>query len=282
MAVAMTTYGSTLSDLQRLTNEDRAIDNQRANFQDQINAQRLSDFLKARSEENKTKSQRDAEAAKMLDAQQARAQQGSQFDTQQRNLMSLEGNRLAADKELQGMAGANALEIAKLQSANRPMDPRYFDSLIGIQASNQEQQQKAKYAEQLSNARKATLAAKNSPMQASEDSLGWGNPAYKKRVADADTTLKQLDATALSLGLAVAPDGGYIIPAFTPIQVPAMLGQQPAAPMTSPVAPASVAPARIPLNEPLPFLSTDSPPARTNLPPVRRFRVTPDGQFMPQ
>lgn len=275
MAVAMTTFGSTLSDLQKLTNDDRALDYSRANFQDQINAQRLSDFLKARSEENKTKAQRDAEAARMLDAQQARAQQGQQFNTQQENLMQLERDRLTSAKDLQAAAGATDLEIEKLRAANRQMDPRYFDSLIDIQAANQEQQQRAKYAEQLSNARKATLAQKNSPMQASENSLGWWNPAYKKRVADADMTLKQLDATALSLGLAVAPDGGYIIPSFTPIQIPPMLNQNPVTPAP---APTPVAPP----DNPLPFLSTDAPPARTNTVPVRRFRVTPDGQFMPQ
>lgn len=284
MAVAMTTYGSTLSDLQRLTNEDRAMDYQRANFQDQITAQRLSEFLKARSEDNRTKSQRDAEAARLLDAQQARAQQGSQFNTQQQNLMAIEQGRNAADRASEAARAAAAIDLAKLQAEsakeiatiqgqNRQIDPRYFQTLAETQALNQEGQQQAAYAEQLSNARKATLAAKNSPMQASEDAWGPFNSAYKKRVADADATLKQLDATASSLGLAVAPDGGYIVPAFKPIQVPAMFNQG-----VNPVTPVAPPVQEVVPDEPFPFLSTDAPPARTPAPPVRRFRVTPDGR----
>lgn len=288
MAVSLTTYGSTLSDLQRLTNEDRALDYQRANFQDDINARRLSEFLKARSEDNKVKSQRDSEAAKLLDAQQDRAMRGSQFNTQQGNLMKIEEGRNAADIaaetararsaiDLAKLQGSNALEVAKIQGQNRQIDPRYFQALAETEALNQEGQQQVEYAERLSNARKATLAAKNSPMQASEDSWGWGNPEYKKRITDAETTLKQLDATATSLGLAVAPDGGYVIPPFKPIQVPAFFNQG-----VNPVAPAQV-PIQQPAADPFPFLSTDAPPARTLAPiatpaPVRRFRVTPDGR----
>lgn len=267
MAQAMTIFGSTLSDLQRLTNEDKALDYSRASQQDSINAQRLSEFLKARSEENRTKADRDRFAADLLDRQQGRAMQGSQFDTQQRNLMSLESQRLAADKELQGMAGSNALEIAKLQSANRPMDPRYFQSLTDVQALNQEQQQKSKYAQQLSNARKAALAERN---QLKGGMFDFGEPNRNPRWKQLGDVIANLDTQAGTLGIAVGPDGGYIVPDYTPIQIPPMLNQNPV--NSTPSTPA------VPV-DPLPFLSTDSPPVRTAVPPTRTFEVTPDGTF---
>lgn len=285
MAVAMTTFGSTLSDLQKLTNDDRALDYSRANFQDDVNARRLSDFLRARSEENRTKAQRDADAARLLDAQQERAQRGSQFNTQQQNLMSIEGQRIAADKELQGMAGTNALEIARLQAANRQMDPRMFQAMGDLQAVNQEDQQRVRYATQLSNTRKAALAER-ARIKADQGkglfTFDVGQPD-DPRWKELNDVISNLDAQATSLGIALGPDGGYVVPEFTPMQVPAMFNPSPA-----PAVPAVTQPV-VPQTGPLPFLSTDAPAARFRgagasgswapEAPTRTFEVTPDGRF---
>lgn len=270
MAVAMTTFGSTLSDLQKLTNDDRALDYSRANFQDDINARRLSDFLKARSEENRTKAQRDAEAARLLDAQQARAQQ------------------IAADKELQGMAGANALEIAKLQSASRQMDPRMFQVASDIEAENNEQQDRINRIRQLSAQRKMALGEKGrieadkSWTRSLSGVLDFGAPnqgiinrSVDPRWKELTDMIANLDAEAKSLGGLVANDGGYNIPVVTPLKTPAMFN-------ANPVAPAATPTPVVPQSGPLPFISTDSPPAMRPTAPVRRFRVTPDNQFLPQ
>lgn len=310
MAVARSTFGSTLSDLQRLTNEDRAMDYQRANFQDDINARRLSEFLKARSEENKTKSQRDSEAARMLDAQQARAQQGQQFNTQQGNLMEIERGRNAADVaaeaaraksalDLATLQGASAKEIATIQGQNRQIDPRFFDTLASTEALNSENKSMFDYATQLSERRKQAAAE----LKAAEgDNWGpWNSDAYntwKKTFGTAPNkkkaieTLAQLDSAVKGLrfgdiiGLAVDPvTGGYMIPPLNQVKVPAMLNQG-----GTPVGPTPVQSGvnlpyvpeyqAAPATDPFPFLSTDAPPARTPAPPVRKFKVTPDNQFM--
>ena len=283
MGVAMTTFGSNLSDLQRLTNEDKALDYQRANLEDQLSAQRLSNFLKARSEENKTKSQRDADAARMLDAQQARAQQGGQFDTQQRNLMAIESGRLAADKaadtarfsaaeRLQGLAGANQLEIAKLQAANRPMDPRIFQEVAAIEAENRDSLADYNLKKGMSEARRALVRERNIE-GGNKGAFDWGEPDHPKWKALGEK-IAQMDAEAFKLGLRESPDGGYVIPPFTPIRVPAMLN---ASPVPSATVPAAVPTYKMDFSNS--FVSPVAPaPAQT--PAANRvFEVTPDGGF---
>lgn len=307
MAVAMTTYGSTLSDLQRLTNEDRALDYQRANFQDSINAQRLSDFLKARSEENKTKSQRDAEAAKMLDSQQDRAQRGTQFNTQQQNLMKIEEWRNTADATTEAARARSAIDLAKLQGSNalevakvgaQQMDPRTFQYVAQIEAENRDSLADFNLKKSLSDERRAAVRERNTiqgnkgAFDVGAPNAGFFNRSVDPRWTALNERIAQLDSEAIKLGLREGPDGGYVIPAYTPIKVPAMLNQggSPMTPATTPAPAGGVVLPYLPENQtapaqvadPFPFLSTDAPPARTNAVPVRRFRVTPDGQFMPQ
>lgn len=210
MAVAMRTYGSTLSDLQALTNADRALDYQRANFQDQINAQRLSDFLKSRSDEQRTQADRDANAAKLLDAQQGRAQQGRQFD-----------KGLQSDRDLAEMEARNRVDVAKIQAENKGIDPRYFQSLSEIQALNNEQLQNVNYAKQLSNRRRnATLRRQQIEASKGFFDVGEPNDPEWKQLGE---VIASLDAQATQLGLGRSPDGGFIVPEYAPIPVPAML-----------------------------------------------------------
>lgn len=207
---SLSTFGTTLTDLQSGMNAAQGLENQRSNFQDQVAAQRLSDFLRARSDENRTKAQRDAYMAQILESQQARGQQGRQFDAELKNRLDL-GQLDAASRK----------EVATIGAGRT--DPRFADTIADIQAQNAKNFQNVQYAKKLSAARKALLAQKNAPMTDEEDILGWKNPAYKKRVDDIDAAIKQLDTQATLLELGVSADGGYVVPDFTEIPVPAML-----------------------------------------------------------
>lgn len=303
----MTTFGSTLSDLQAGINTAQGIDYQRANFQDQINAQRLSDFLRARSEQNRTQALRDADMARIVEARNAREMQDRQFDVQQRNLM-----------ELGRLEQQTRKDVANIAAANRAIDPRAYQSFADIQALNNENFRDVQFKKQLSNARKAAVAER----ERIKSNQRWFAPSFRgsegglfdfgepddPRWKQLNEVIAGLDAQASSLGLGPAADGGYVVPDYTPIEVPAMFDpnrrltldpNQPAAVVT-PVTPSAAvaAPAAggvevVPggifqqlqdANQTLDFQGAGIRTPAFNLPqplpesPTRRIRITPDGR----
>lgn len=269
----MRTFGNTLTDLQSGTNADKALDYSRANAQDAINQQRLEAFLRLRGQQLQTQAQENNLAANRAQRMAELLQQNRQFDIS-------EGNRM----KLGEMDAKSRLDVAKAMAEGRGLDSRLFQSFADIQELNNSNLNKVRYAKQLSDARKAAVQARNAPMTSEEDTFGWGNAPYKKRVADLDSVLANLDLEAAKLGLGRAADGGYIVPDFTPIvpptlpvtggrsAVPAMLAAPDAASSSASIPQGDVTLGGVPLNN---FI--DTAPVIPSQPETNRFRWTPNG-----
>lgn len=280
MATAMRTFGSNLTDLQAGTNADKGLDYQRANAQDAINARRMEAFLRLRGQQLETQARQSEASAARAQRMAEMLQQNAQFGTSEQNAMK----RAELEAETRR-------DVAKTTADGR-IDPRMFESFADIQALNNENLSKIRYAEQLSQARRTALAQKNAKMLPEEDTWGWGNKPYAKRVADADALVKQLDAQAATLGLAPSPDGGYVVPSYNPIPVtnfgrPAVTEPLPGpSTIQQPKTPAMLVPAQggeisiggVPVNR---FFNTPPPVdalvPSTVSPPANRFRWTPNG-----
>lgn len=213
MAIPLSTYGNTLTDLQSGTNAAQGLDYQRANAQDAINQQRLEAFLKLRGQQAQIQAQQNALAQDRAMQMAQLIQQDKQFNTTAANTMTL------ADKDA-------ASRLAVANAAAKGMDPRAFETIL---AYNQQGQDKVAQARALSAQRKSTLAE----IKAEKDKHWYGNGAgaaqFKNtfgREPDASSAasrLNALDTQAASLGL--EPDneidspsfGGYKLPTFNPI-----------------------------------------------------------------
>lgn len=217
MAIPLSTYGNTLSELQAGTNAAQALDYQRANAQDAISQQRLEAFLRLRGQELQAKAQQNRDAAERAQRMAELLQQNSQFGTSEANRMKL------ADIEARTREN-----VAKTTAEARGLDPRVYQMMTEYQAMNDERAQLMSKGQQLSAARIAALAEKKKL----KDAQGWtdlGDPNvsfFNRRVnprwTELNDTIAKLDAEALRLGFAPSPDGGYVLgaPATTTPTIP--------------------------------------------------------------
>ena len=204
-------------------------------------------------------------------------QQDKQFGTRESNTMKL--------GELDAKSRA---EVARIGADARGMDPRMFQSFSEIQALNNENQNKIRYAKQLSEARKAALLEREK-IKANKGWFDFGQP-NDPRWAELNSLITNLDTEATKLGLAQSPEGGYLVPDFTPIASPVYPGMRtPSVALpTSPapeITPAPVAQAQVPAmlqgggvtmgGVPLGDFIDATPAAPT--PTANRFRWTPNG-----
>lgn len=230
MAIAMRTFGNTLSDLQAGTNADKGLDYQRANLQDQVNQQRLEAFLKLRGQQLEQQAKQSQMAAERAQRMAELLQQNKQFDTEQRNRMDLGRLNSETQKSIAESDARSRLDAAKATAEGR-FDPRGMQALADIEALNQENLQKTRYAQQLSDARKAAIATRNK-IKADQGFFDVGQP-NDARWAEINDAITKLDAQAVQLGIAPSPDGGYVVPGYVPIIVPNARGSV-SAPVVSP------------------------------------------------
>lgn len=230
MAIAMRTFGSTLSDLQALTNADKGLDYQRANAQDAINAQRLEAFLRLRGQALQTEAQKNRDAADRAQRMAELIQQGSQFKTSEENKIKLgqmeaDSRRDAAKATAEGRLNPQ-LEGLKLQHAQEEAERR------SLSEARKKISDEMRLLEQAKAKNFWDFGDPNDP------GARWTSTRYGA-LRDAR---EALDKNAAQLGLSPHPDGGYVGYDVPSVVVPVTPPQAvaPVPPMI-PIAPAPAA-----------------------------------------
>lgn len=240
-----TAYGNTFTDLMAGINAAQALDYQRANAQDAANTARAVARIQQRGQEAQLESQRKQQESQTAFALAQLLSQQREAAADRQSLMDRERLRAETTKSI---AESDNKARAELEKNRSVFDPRAFSTIAEIEALNNEQIQTRQKAQQLSEARKAALALKKA---AQGDKWGpWNTKEYNDAKAagtlipesEADARLKAIDAAAATLGLVPSFDGGFVIPALTPIQIPDMLNRGAIAPGTAPLSPAAVTP----------------------------------------
>lgn len=248
MAISMTTFGNTLSELQAGANADKGLDYQRANAQDALNQQRLEAFLRLRGQQLETQ-------ARQSDTAAARTQRMAEL------LQQTQANR-----ELAQMDAASRLAVANATAAGRGAPAN-----AELEALKFEQAQLLQRGKQMSDARKAAVAERQKIKDAQgrtdffEPNISFWNRRVNPRWTELNDLIAKIDVEAGKLGFAPSADGGLTV-GDTPVtpQVPTQFNS---------FTPNQV----VPLN-----LNQNSVPAMLQTPPVstnRVIRVGPNQQL---
>lgn len=278
MAIAMRTFGNTLSELQAGTNADKGLDYQRANAQDAINQARLEAFMRLQGQKYQTQAQQSEQAAN-------RAQRMAEL------LQQIEANR-----ELTQMDAKSRLEVAKAMAEGRAVDPRIAG--LKLELEQEETENRA-----LSEARKK-IFDEMKLLEKAQSANWWrdrGEPNdigaifSSSRYGQLKEALAKMDAAAAERQLTPDSDGWYVgyklatpvIPvqpnSATPVNpVPAMIPTVPA-PAPAPTGAAYMGmggmlpSSAIRTPAPVPSLFDTSIPRLRPQGATNRFELTPDG-----